>query len=304
MEEGDMLQGCGTALVTPFRTNGSIDDTAWRDLIEWQIGEGVDFLVPCGSTGEAATLSVDEHVRLVALCVETAAGRVPVVAGAGGNDTRQAIALSQAVIEVGATHLLHVSPAYNRPTQRGLIAHYQAIADAVDRPIVLYNVPGRTASNVSADTTLQLADHPNIVAVKEASGDLGQIGHIVREAPEGFTVLSGDDAMTLPAMALGGHGVVSVVSNVVPAAMAELSAACLAMDFERARRVHHRLAPLMDAAFVETNPIPIKAMLARLGRIEELLRLPLQPLAAAYRSTVERAMIEAEVLPTMHEEVA
>lgn len=303
MGEGDMLRGCGTALVTPFRSDGTIDEAAYRGLIEGQIEEGIDFVVACGSTGEAATLSVDEHVRLVALCVEATAGRVPVVAGAGGNDTVRAITLSKAVIKVGATHLLHVSPAYNRPTQRGLVAHFSAIADAVDRPVVMYNVPGRTASNVSAETTLQLAEHPNIVAVKEASGDLGQIGRIIRGVPENFAILSGDDALTLPVMALGGDGVISVVSNVVPGAMAELTEACVALDLARARQIHDRLVPLMDAAFVETNPIPVKAMLARLGRIQELLRLPLQPLAAEHRSTVDRAMIEAGVLPTMHEEV-
>lgn len=304
MREGEAVRGCGTALVAAFRADGSLDEAAYRGLVEWQIAEGIDFLVPCGSTGEAATLSVDEHVRLVALCAEVADGRVPVVAGAGGNDTRRAIALSRAVIEVGATHLLHVSPAYNRPTQRGLLAHFHAIADAVDRPIVLYNVPGRTASNVEADTTLRLAEHSNIVGVKEASGDLGQISRIVRDAPDDFAVLSGDDAMTLPIVALGGDGVISVVSNVVPGAMTELTAAARRDDLVTARRLHHRLSPLMDAAFIETNPIPAKAMLARMGRIEEVLRLPLQPLSPDHRSTIERVMIEAEVRPMVHEEVA
>lgn len=304
MVRGDMLRGCGTALVTPLGADGRIDETAWRALVEWQISEGVDFLVPCGSTGEAATLSVDEHIRLVSLCVEVADGRCPVVAGAGGNDTARAIELSKAVVGVGATHLLHVSPAYNRPTQRGLLAHFHAIADATEAPVVVYNVPGRTASNVTAETTLRLAEHPNIVAVKEACGDVGQIARIIRDAPEDFSVLSGDDALTLPVVALGGDGVISVVSNVVPGAMTELTRAALENDIVAARRLHHRLAPLMDAAFVETNPIPVKAMLARMGRIEERLRLPLQPLSPDHRAAIERALIEAEVHPMIHEEVA
>lgn len=304
MSERETVRGCGTALVTPMRADGSLDEAAYRALVEWQIAEGIDFLVPCGSTGEAATLSVDEHVRLVALCVEVADGRVPIVAGAGGNDTRRAIALSHAVTEVGATHLLHVSPAYNRPTQRGLLAHFHAIADAVDRPIVLYNVPGRTASNMAPDTTLRLAEHPMIVGVKEASGDLGQISRIVRDAPDDFAVLSGDDALTLPVVALGGDGVISVVSNVVPGPMTELTRAARGDDLATARRLHHRLTPLMDAAFVETNPIPAKAMLARMGRIEEVLRLPLQPLSPDHRPAIERAMTQAEVQPMIHEEVA
>jgi 4-hydroxy-tetrahydrodipicolinate synthase len=301
---GNALRGCGTALVTPLRSGGSIDESAYRALVEWQITEGVDFLVPCGSTGEAATLSEEEHVRLVAVCAEAADGRVPVVAGAGGNDTARAIALSQAVAAAGASHLLHVSPAYNKPTQQGLLAHFRAIADAASRPIVLYNVPGRTASNVTAETTLDLAEHPNIVAVKEASGDLRQITEIVRGRPDGFTVLSGDDALTLPVIALGGDGVISVVSNAVPHRMAELTRAALDGDLSRARELHHRLLPVMDAAFVETNPIPIKAMLAHMGRVEDRLRLPLQPLSASLRPIVRQVLTEAGVVPEIREEVA
>lgn len=304
MAQANTLHGCGTALVSPMRGDGRIDEAAYRSLIDWQIAEGIDFLVPCGSTGEAATLTVEEHVRLVEICVEVVAGRLPVVAGAGGNDTARAIELSKAVIEAGATHLLHVSPAYNRPVQSGIVAHFEAIADAVDRPVVVYNVPGRTGSNVLAETTLRLAEHPNIISVKEASGDPGQISEIIRCAPEGFSVLSGDDALTLPVVALGGHGVISVVSNVVPGPMAELTAAALGDDMVAARRLHHRLVPLMDAAFIETNPTPVKAMLARLGRIEDVLRLPLLPLSTEHRTTVERALVEAGVAPLIHEEVA
>lgn len=281
-----MLRGCGTALVTPFLADGSVDEKSLRALVDWQVREGVDFLVPAGSTGEAATLSREEHVRVVAITVEEAAGRVPVVAGAGANDTAKAIRLSRAVIDAGATHLLHVSPMYNKPPQRGLIAHFTAVADAVDRPVVLYNVPGRTASNMEADTTLELSRHPNIVAVKEASGNLGQMAAILRDRPEGFSVLSGDDAFTLALAAMGGDGVISVVSNATPRAMADLTRAALSGDLETARAAHHRMSPWMAAAFVESNPIPVKAALAAMGRIGNVLRLPLVPLAAHHRATV------------------
>src|SRR5687767_12967664 len=197
------LTGCGTALVTPFTPNGEVDEAALRGLVQWQIDEGVHFLVPCGSTGEAATLSLAEHRRVVEITVEVAEGRVPIVAGAGTNDTARAVALSREMQAAGATHLLHVSPAYNKPPQRGIIAHFRAIADAVDIPIVMYNVPGRTASNMDADTTLELARHARLVAVKEASGDMAQIGRIIRDRPDGFSVLSGDDALTVGIMAAG-----------------------------------------------------------------------------------------------------
>lgn len=288
-----MLKGCGTALVTPFLEDGSVDEATYRDLAEWQIGEGVDFLVPCGSTGEAATLSFEEHVRVVALCAETAGGRVPIVAGAGSNDTAKAIYLSRAVCDVGATHLLHVSPMYNRPPQRGLLSHFRAIADAAPRPVVVYNVPGRTASNIEADTTLALAEHPNIVGVKEASGNIGQIAEILAMRPDGFSVLSGDDALTLPIMALGADGVVSVVSNAVPREMSDLVRAALADDVETARELHFRLLPIMTAAFVETNPIPIKAAVAELGRATDAVRLPLEPLSEAHRDRVREALESA-----------
>jgi len=281
-----MLRGCGTALVTPFLDDGSVDEASLRALVEWQITEGVDFLVPGGSTGEAATLTQAEHVRVVAITADQADGRVPVVSGAGGNDTARAIRLSRAVIEAGATHLLHVSPAYNKPPQRGLHAHFTAIADAVDRPVVLYNVPGRTASNVEAATQLKLAEHPNIVATKEASGNLAQMAEILRSRPEGFAVLSGDDGLTLALVAMGGDGIISVVSNATPRAMVDLTHAALSGDLERARALHHLMAPWMSAAFVESNPIPVKAALAALGRIRNVLRLPLVPLAEAHRALV------------------
>lgn len=287
------LSGCGTALVTPFTREGHVDERALRALVEWQVGEGVHFLVPCGSTGEAATLTAEEHARVVAITAEQVAGRVPVVAGAGSNDTQKAIALSHAMRDAGATHLLHVSPMYNKPQQRGIVAHFRAIADAVALPIVVYNVPGRTASNIEARTALELAAIPGVVAIKEASGNLGQIGDLLRERPASFAVLSGDDALTLPVMALGGEGVISVVSNATPRRMVALVEACAAGDFGAARLLHRQLLPWMTAAFVEANPAPVKAALAMMGRIENRLRLPLVPLAEQLNSTVHAALVTA-----------
>lgn len=248
------------------------------------------FLVPCGSTGEAATLSVDEHRRVVEVVVDVVAGRVPVVAGAGSNDTAKAIALSRAMRAAGATHLLHVSPMYSKPPQRGIEAHFRAIADATDLPVVLYNVPGRTASNVEAATTLRLAEVPNIVAVKEASGNLAQVDAILRDRPADFAVLSGEDALTLSMIGLGAEGVISVVSNATPRAMAQLCDTAAAGEADAALELHRRLAPWMDAAFVESNPIPAKAALAMLGVCENVLRLPLVPLADAHLARVEGAL--------------
>lgn len=290
------LQGCGTALVTPFTDDGAIDERALRELVEWQIGEGVNFIVPCGSTGEAATMTASEHRRAVEVVVEQVRGRMPVVAGAGGNDTRRAIETSREMRAAGATHLLHVSPMYNKPPQRGLLAHFRAIADAVDLPIVIYNVPGRTAINIEPATTLELAQDPRFVAVKEASGNLAQIGAIIAERPEHFVVLSGDDALTLPVMALGGEGVISVVSNAAPRLVASLTEWALAGDLDEAREAHDQLRPLMDAAFVESNPIPIKAALSIMGRIRNVLRLPLVPLDTRHEPRLREAMAEAGAL--------
>ena len=291
------LSGCGTALVTPFDRDGGVDEPALRALVQWQIKEGVHFLVPCGSTGEAATLTMSEHRRVVEIVAEEAGGRVPVMAGAGSNDTKRAIALSREVTVAGATHLLHVSPMYNKPPQRGLLAHFRAIAEAVGVPIVIYNVPGRTASNVAASTTLALAEVPNIVGVKEASGDLGQIMEIIRHRPPHFAVLSGDDALTLPVMAAGGDGVISVVSNAAPRVMAELVDCCLAGDFAGGRTRHDRLLPWMQAAFIESNPIPVKAALAMMGKIEHTLRLPLVPLLDSHRAAVRASLDAAGCFP-------
>jgi 4-hydroxy-tetrahydrodipicolinate synthase len=287
------LTGCGTALATPFTTGGALDERALRALVDWQIDEGIDFLVPCGSTGEAATLTAAEQRRVVEITVEQARGRVPVVAGAASNDTARAVALSREMESAGATHLLHSSPMYNKPPQRGIVAHFHAIADAVGIPTVVYNVPGRTASNIEAPTTLELAKHPRICAVKEASGQLHQITDIIVGRPEGFTVLSGDDELTLPIIALGGDGLVSVISNVAPRLTAEMVRLARAGRFEKARDVHQRLLPWMRAAFIESNPVPVKAALNMLGRMDNRLRLPLVPLAenksAAVRGALERA---------------
>lgn len=290
------LTGCGTALVTPFQSDGRVDEAALRRLVEWQIAEGVHFVVPCGSTGEAATMTIDEHRRVVEITAEVAAGRVPVVAGAGSNDTARAVSLSREMKTAGATHLLHVSPMYNKPPQRGIVAHFRAIAEATDLPIVVYNVPGRTGSNIEAATTLELSHVQGIVAIKEASGSIGQIADIIRERPPGFSVLSGDDAITLPVMALGGEGVISVVSNATPRQMSELVDACLAGDFAAARLLHRRLQPWMAAAFVEPNPMPAKAALAMMGRIENVLRLPLVPMSDRHVGLVRQSLVEAGAL--------
>ena len=292
----DRLKGCGTALVTPFTKDGAVDESALRKLVDWQIAEGIHFLVPCGSTGEAATMTPAEHRRVVEITVDQAKGRVPIAAGAGSNDTAKAVAMSKEMKAAGATHLLHVSPMYNKPPQRGIIAHFERIADATDLPIIVYNVPGRTGSNIEAKTTLALARVKHIVAVKEASGNLGQITDVLRERPEHFSVLSGDDELTLAVMSAGGDGVISVVSNATPKLMAKLCEAAACNDFAAARTLHLQLLPWMRAAFVESNPLPVKAAMAMLGKMENRLRLPLVPLADAHAETVRSALRTAGAL--------
>jgi 4-hydroxy-tetrahydrodipicolinate synthase len=291
-----LLTGCGTALATPFTTRGALDERALRDFVDWQIDEGIDFLVPCGSTGEAATMTPKEHYRVVEITVEQARGRVPVVAGAGSNDTAKAIESSRLMKEAGATHLLHVSPMYNKPPQRGIIAHFTAIAESTTLPIVVYNVPGRTGSNIEAATTLELARHPRITSVKEASGNLAQITDCIVGRPRGFTVLSGDDELTLPILALGGDGLISVVSNAVPRLMTRLVQLAREGDMAGAREVQMRLLPWMRAAFIEANPIPVKAALALMGKMENVVRLPLVPLADAKTAAVRDALVKAAAL--------
>jgi 4-hydroxy-tetrahydrodipicolinate synthase len=284
------LRGCGTALVTPFTKGGVVDEDALRAFVEWQIEEGIHFLVPCGSTGEAATLTREEHLRVVKLTVEQTAGRVPLFGGVNGNDTRATIEQAKAVADQGVTHLMVVGPPYNRPPQRGYIAHFEAIADAVDVPLILYNVPGRTGSNILSKTTLVLAEHPNIHGVKEASGNMDQILDVILHRPEGFAVLSGDDPLTVPFMALGGDGIVSVVSNAVPGPMARLANAMDRSDLGEARRLMMTLQPIMIAGFVESNPMPMKAAMAELGRMQNVVRLPLVPLASEHLEKVREAL--------------
>ncbi|WP_439642162.1 4-hydroxy-tetrahydrodipicolinate synthase [Gemmatimonas sp.] len=290
------LRGCGTALVTPFLADGSVDEPALRALVQWQLAAGIHMLIPCGSTGEAVTLTTAEHRRVVEITVEEVSGRVPVIAGAGCNDTHRAIATSREMRAIGATHLLHVTPMYNKPPQRALLAHFRAIADACDLPIVLYNVPGRTAVNMDAATTLELARDPRFVAVKEASGNLAQMTTIVRDRPADFSVLSGDDGFTLALMAHGGDGIISVVSNVAPSLMVRLCEAMLRRDLAEARALDAALAPLIDACFVESNPIPAKAMLAMMGRLQDRVRLPLVPLAESWQARVRGVLEHAGLL--------
>ena len=287
------LAGCFTALVTPFTDSGAVDEPALRALVAWQLAEGIHGLVPIGSTGEAVTMTTAERDRVVRIVVDEVRGRVPVMAGAGSNDTRQAIENSKAMRAAGATHLLHVSPMYNKPPQRGIIAHFRAIAGEAGLPVCVYNVPGRTASNLEAATTLALAEVPGIVAVKEASGNLAQIDEIIRHRPGHFAVFSGDDSLTLAVMAAGGDGVVSVTSNATPGQMVTLVERAAAGDIAGARAAHARLAPWMHAAFVESNPIPVKAALALMGRMRNVLRLPLVPLREELLPSIRAALVDA-----------
>lgn len=296
MSSVEPLRGAGTAIVTPFTSGGLVDEQALRQFVGWQVEQGIDYVVPCGSTGEAATMTAAEQRRVVEIVVEVVAGRIPVVAGAGSNDTARAIANSHSMRAAGATHLLHASPAYNKPPQRGIIAHFRAIADVADIPVIIYNVPGRTGSNVAAETTLELSTHTNIVAVKEASGNLAQIVEIIRGRPAGFSVLSGDDALTLAVIAEGGDGVISVTSNATPALVAQLCAAALSGDLDQARAIGARLAEWTSVAFVESNPIPAKAALAMMGIMQDQLRLPLVQMSEQHRPAVRSALVAAGAL--------
>jgi 4-hydroxy-tetrahydrodipicolinate synthase len=290
-----VFQGVFTALVTPLR-DGALDERALHELVELQIGAGVDGLVPCGSTGEAATLSHAEHRRVVEVVVAAARGRVQVLAGTGSNSTAEAIALTRHAKEAGADGALLISPYYNKPMQAGIVAHYAEVARQAAFPLVVYNIPGRTASNVLPDTLARLAEVEQIVGVKEASGNLDQMAHVIAAVPDDFAVLSGDDAITLPLLAIGGAGVISTASNLVPAEIVELVRAFRAGDVERARALHYRLLPLFDALFTETNPIPVKAALALRGLILEELRLPLTRISAPNRERLQAAMKELGLL--------
>jgi 4-hydroxy-tetrahydrodipicolinate synthase len=288
--------GVGTALVTPFTRDGSLDEAGIRRLARRQIDGGIHFLCPVGTTGEAPTLSDDEKVRVTELVVEEAKGKAPVLAGAGGYDTREVVALVKRMERAGADGILSVTPYYNKPTQEGLIAHYKAVAGATHLPIVIYNVPSRTGCNVEPATLVKLAEVGNIVAVKEASGSIAQITDVCAQVPDDFLVLSGDDAMTLPLMSVGGHGVISVASNEVPAEMAQMVELAERGDYAGARTLFHRLLPIMQVNFVESNPGPAKAAMAAMGLLEEHYRLPMVPLRPASRDKVMKALQDLKLL--------
>jgi 4-hydroxy-tetrahydrodipicolinate synthase len=286
-----MFKGAFTALVTPF-SGGQIDTQALRDHVDFQIEKGIDGLVPCGTTGEASTLSHDEHVEVVRITVEHAAGRVPVIAGSGSNSTAEALELTKRVKETGANAGLMITPYYNKPTQEGLFQHFSTIAEKVDIPIILYNVPGRTGINMLPDTVARLAAVPNIVGLKDAAADLKQTSYTRQLVPDDFVILSGEDTLVYPLMAVGASGVISVTSNILPGEIAELCRRFLEGNMARAAELHHRLLPMCDAMFVETNPIPIKAALAMMGRIKNELRLPLVPISDKGAETVRTAITD------------
>ena len=294
----EWMRGCATALVTPFNSDGSIDEARMRALVDRQINGGVKLLVPCGTTGESATMTEEEDARVIGMTIDVARGRAKVIAGAGSNSTASAIEYSQRARELGADAVLQVAPWYNKPTQEGLYAHFRAIAEAVpDMPIMLYNVPGRTSSNIAAQTTLRLArDCENIVAVKEASGNLSQIMEILRERPKDFAVLSGDDAVTLPLIALGAEGIVSVASNEVPDLMSQMTNLARDGNWNEARALHYRLLPLMEVNFIESSPGPVKAAMAMMGLLEQNFRLPLVPITEKSRARVREVLAELGAL--------
>ena len=290
----DWMRGCATALVTPFTAGGAIDEESMRALVDRQISGGVRLLVPCGTTGESATMTEEEDARVIAMTIDVARGRAKVIAGAGSNSTAAAIEYSQRARDLGADAVLQVAPWYNKPTQEGLYAHFRAIAEAVpETPIMLYNVPGRTSSNIAAPTTLRLArDCENIVAIKEASGNLTQIMEILRERPTNFSVLSGDDSVTLPLIALGGKGIVSVASNEIPDLMSRMTDLALDGNWAEARELHYRILPLMEINFIESSPGPVKAAMAMMGLLEENFRLPLVPITEKSRGQIREVLIE------------
>jgi 4-hydroxy-tetrahydrodipicolinate synthase len=291
------LHGCGTALVTPFKSDGSIDEPGLRSLVEWQVESNVHFLVPCGTTGETPTLSREEWLRVIGITVAAAKGRVPIVAGATSNSTAEAVEKAKAAAGLpGVDAILTASPYYNKPTQEGQFQHFRAIAQAVSKPLVLYNVPGRTGANLEPATLTRLAQIKNIIAVKEASGNISQIAEVFNAVPQDFLVFSGDDAITLPVIALGGAGIISVASNEIPQEMAEMTRAALDNDWTRARRIHRKYLPLMQANFIESNPMPVKAVLAMMGKIEENYRLPMVAMKPETRAKLQQIAAEAGLL--------
>jgi len=296
--------GVGTALVTPFTANGALDEAGVRRLARRQIEEGIHFLVPCGTTGESPTLSEEERTRIVEICVEEARGKVPVLAGAGGYDTREVIHAARQMERAGANGLLSVTPYYNKPTPDGLVQHYKAIAESTSLPIIVYNVPGRTGCNVDPATLAQLAAIPHIIGVKEASGNIQQMCEVCRSVPADFIVLSGDDAITLPLMAVGGRGVISVASNEVPSEMSKMVEAAERGDFAAAREIHASLMPLMLVNFVESNPIPVKAAMAAMRLVEETFRLPMVPPRPESRAKIQKVLSELGLLKSASAKVS
>jgi 4-hydroxy-tetrahydrodipicolinate synthase len=288
------LRGCGTALVTPFSQDGTVDENALRNLVAWQVESGIDFLVPCGTTGETPTLTHDEWLRVIDITIEVAAGRVPIVAGATSNSTHEAVAKAKEVAErPGVDAILTASPYYNKPTQEGQYRHFRAIAEAVNKPVIVYNVPSRTSANLEPATLARLSEVTNIAGVKEACGNMTQIAEVLNSVPESFLVLSGDDAVTLPVIALGGVGLISVASNEIPHEMAAMTRAALDNDWTAARTLHRKYLPLMLANFIESSPLPVKAVLAMMGKIEEVYRLPLLPMRRDTRSKLQKIATDA-----------
>ena len=292
------IQGCGTALVTPFTTADKLDVEALKHLVRWQIESGIDFLVPCGTTGESVTLDEDEYRQVIRTCVEEAGGKVPVVAGAGSNNTEHVKHLARAAEAEGADAILSVTPYYNKPSQEGLVRHFTAVAESIRIPIVLYNVPGRTGCNMLPATIARVAQVPNIIAVKEASGNLGQIMELLHVRPAGFRVLSGDDAMAFAIVSLGGEGLISVASNVIPRETSDMIRALRHGNLEEARRLQYRYLDLMNLNFIESNPIPVKYAVSRLGYIEEVYRLPLCPMADGNKRKMDQELEKLELVAT------
>jgi 4-hydroxy-tetrahydrodipicolinate synthase len=291
------LRGCGTAIVTPFKSDGSIDEPALRSFVDWQVTEGIDFLVPCGTTGETPTLTKEEWLKVINITIEVVNGRVPIVAGATSNCTWEAVEKAQTVAKIkGVDYILSASPYYNKPTQEGQYQHFKAVSEAVDKPIMLYNVPGRTSVNIEVATLVRLAELKNIVAVKEASGSISQIADVCAAVPSDFLVFSGDDALTLPVISLGGVGIVSVASNEIPKAMSEMTRLALNNDWDAARRLERKYLALMQANFIESNPMPVKAVLAMMGKMEENYRLPMLKMKSDTRAKLEKIAKECGVL--------
>jgi 4-hydroxy-tetrahydrodipicolinate synthase len=291
------LRGCGTALVTPFQQDGSLDEMALRQLVRWQVDSGIDFLLPCGTTGETPTLSHNEWLRVIDVTIEAAEGRVPIMAGATSNNTQDAVTKTREVsARRGVDVILTATPYYNKPTQEGVYQHFRAIAEASQKPLVLYNIAGRTGTNIETPTLWRLAEIPNIIGVKEASGNISQIAEVCATVPEDFLVFSGDDAITLAVVGLGGVGIVSVVSNEIPAEMTRMTQAALANKWDLARLIFRKYLPLMQANFMESNPGPAKAVLSMMGRIEEVYRLPLVPMRPENRAKLEKVVTEVGLL--------